>query len=68
VERAVEEGRLNVVEIKDLDLRRTFKIVSLRDRTLSPMAADFVKFLQESTVVLFNRRARPRALPAADTG
>jgi DNA-binding transcriptional LysR family regulator len=69
VERAVEEGRLNVVEIKDLDLRRTFKIVSLRDRTLSPMAADFVKFLQESAVHSFNRRVtRPRALPTAETG
>jgi len=66
VERAVHEGRLNVVEIKDLDLRRTFKIVSLKERTLSPMASDFVKFLQESAVHQFNRRARPRALPAPE--
>ena len=57
------------VEIKELDLRRTFKIVSLKDRTLSPMAADFVKFLQESPTLPFNRRARPRALTAvAETG
>ena len=63
VERAVEEGRVHVVEIKDLDLRRAFKIVSLKDRTLSPMAADFVKFLQGSAVLSFNRRSRPRPLP-----
>ena len=66
VERAVQEGRLNVVEIKDLDLRRTFKIVSLRDRTLSPMATDFVRFLQNSAVPAYRRLGRiaPPALPA----
>lgn len=73
VDRAVEEGRLKVVDIKELDLRRTFKIVSLKDRTLSPMAADFVKFLQESPTLPFNRRPRPRGLTAlaetvAETG
>jgi DNA-binding transcriptional LysR family regulator len=66
VERAVQEGRLNVVEIKDLDLRRTFKIVSLRDRTLSPMATDFVRFLQNSAVPAYRRLGRiAPALPAA---
>jgi DNA-binding transcriptional LysR family regulator len=66
VERAVNEGRLNVVEIKDLDLRRTFKIVSLRDRTLSPMATDFVRFLQNSAVPAYRRLGRiaPPALAA----
>jgi DNA-binding transcriptional LysR family regulator len=63
VERAVNEGRLNVVEIRDLDLRRTFKIVSLRDRTLSPMAAEFVRFLQGSAVPEYRRQLR--ALPTS---
>lgn len=64
-ERAVSEGRLNVVEIKDLDLRRTFKIVSLRDRTMSPMAAEFVRFLQGSAVPAYNRRVAHAKLSAA---
>jgi DNA-binding transcriptional LysR family regulator len=68
VERAVSEGRLNVVEIRDLDLRRTFKIVSLRDRTISPMAAEFVSFLQGSAVPAFNRRAARAKATAALTG
>jgi hypothetical protein len=69
VERAVNEGRLNVVEIKDLDLRRTFKIVSLRDRTLSPMAYEFIRFLQGSAVPAYRRlgRVQPPALTTTAT-
>ncbi|MEO6990126.1 MAG: LysR family transcriptional regulator [Candidatus Baltobacteraceae bacterium] len=63
VERAVEEGRLHVVEIRDVDLRRTFKIARLRERTLSPIAAEFVKFLLDSTVPEYRRRGR-RMRPA----
>jgi DNA-binding transcriptional LysR family regulator len=66
VERAVTEGRLHIVEVRDIDLRRTFKIVSLKDRTLSPIATEFVKFLQESAVLEFRRRVRrPRPAGAA---
>ena len=66
VERAVTEGRLHIVEVRDIDLRRTFKIVSLKDRTLSPITTEFVKFLQESAVLEFRRRVRrPRPAGAA---
>jgi DNA-binding transcriptional LysR family regulator len=75
VSRAVEAGLgvailswLVVVEIKDLDLRRTFTMVSLRDRTLSPMAAEFVRFLQGSAIPAFNRRTRGRPAPALAAG
>jgi DNA-binding transcriptional LysR family regulator len=41
VERAVADGRLAAVEIEDLDLSRTFRLVTVRGRTLSPAARAF---------------------------
>jgi DNA-binding transcriptional LysR family regulator len=41
VERAVADGRLSAVEIDDLDLARTFRLVTVRGRTLSPAARQF---------------------------
>jgi len=48
VERAVTERRLEVVEIADLDLRRTFRLVTARGRTLSPAARAFAALVRES--------------------
>ena len=42
VEHAVAAGRLAVTEIAGVDLRRTFRIVTLRGRTLSPAAHAFI--------------------------
>jgi len=41
VERAVADGRLTTVEVEGVDLRRTFRLVNLRERTLSPAAHAF---------------------------
>jgi DNA-binding transcriptional LysR family regulator len=48
VERAVSDGRLHAVEIRDLNLRRDFKLVTVRDRVLSPLAAEFIEMLRGS--------------------
>jgi DNA-binding transcriptional LysR family regulator len=47
VERAVAEMRLAVVEVEDLDLQRTFQLVTVRGRTLSPAARAFAALLSE---------------------
>ena len=44
VARTVAAGLVRAVEIRDADLRRTFRIVSLRSRTLSPIAQKFAEF------------------------
>ncbi len=41
VDRAVREGRLAALDIAGADLRRTFRLVHLRGRTLSPAASAF---------------------------
>jgi DNA-binding transcriptional LysR family regulator len=46
VERAAAAGRISIVRISDVDLRRTFRIVYLRGRTLSPSAQRFIEFLR----------------------
>ena len=51
VERALEQGRLVRVEVVDLDLRRTFRLVTVRGRTLSPAAQAFAALLRGSSPV-----------------
>jgi len=41
VERALAEGRLATAEVTDLDLSRTLRLVTVRNRTLSPGARAF---------------------------
>jgi len=43
IERAVAAGRVRAVRIADVDLRRAFHVLRLRERTLSPLAARFVE-------------------------
>ena len=43
VERAVAAGRVRAVRIGDLDLRRAFYVLRLRERTPSPLAKRFVE-------------------------
>lgn len=45
VERAVERGQLAAVEIDDADLDRSFRLIRLRDRTLSPAARAFIQLV-----------------------
>jgi len=47
VERAVTDGRLHAVEIRDLDLRRDFNLVTVKGRLHSPLAAEFVAMLRD---------------------
>ena len=58
VERDVREGRLHVVDIKGVDLRRQFKVVSLKERPLAPLATEFVKFLKRSPVPSYRPHAK----------
>ncbi len=48
VERTLKQKRLHVVQIRDLDLRRQFKLVTLRNENLSPRALEFIAFLRTS--------------------
>jgi DNA-binding transcriptional LysR family regulator len=50
VERAVREGRLVAMDIAGVDLRRTFRLVRLRGRTLSPAARAFATVVQEGAL------------------
>ncbi len=50
VERDVAAGILRAVTIRDVDLARKFSIVTVRTRTLSPLAIEFVAFLQRGEV------------------
>jgi DNA-binding transcriptional LysR family regulator len=59
VERGVNEGRLHVVDIRNLDLRRQFMLLTLKERALSPLAKRFVEFVKASTVPQY-KRGRPR--------
>ncbi|MCL4508176.1 MAG: LysR family transcriptional regulator [Chloroflexi bacterium] len=47
VEHAVASGRLAAAEIAGVDLRRTFRIVTLRGRTLSPAARDLIEVVRD---------------------
>lgn len=51
VDRAVAEGRLAIVEVADLDLRRTFRLVTVRGRTLSPAATAFADLVLDGAGV-----------------
>lgn len=48
VERAVREGRLVALELAGMDLRRSFRLVHLRGRTLSPAARAFMTLALEA--------------------
>ncbi len=61
VERLLTQKRLHAVEIRDLDLRRQFEIVTLRDAPMSPTAVAFIEFLKSSTIPQFRRKARLKA-------
>jgi DNA-binding transcriptional LysR family regulator len=50
VERDVAAGLVRAVAIRDADLARNFSIVSVRARTLSPLAIKFVAFLRKGVV------------------
>jgi DNA-binding transcriptional LysR family regulator len=50
VERDVAAGAVRAVAIRDADLTRRFSIVSVRARTLSPLAMKFVAFVRGGTV------------------
>jgi DNA-binding transcriptional LysR family regulator len=47
VEHAVREQRLVAADIAGVDLRRTFRLISLRTRTLSPAAHAFMAVVRE---------------------
>jgi DNA-binding transcriptional LysR family regulator len=47
VERDVANGRLHAVEIRDVDLRREFHLVTAKDRVLSPLAAEFIAMVRD---------------------
>lgn len=64
VERAAAAGRIHVVRIADVDLRRTFRIVHLRERTLSPAAQRFIDFLRTDSPQAEVARAFERAIRA----
>lgn len=49
VERQVAEGRLAVADLSCVDLRRTFRIVRLKGRTVSPAARAFERVLLEAS-------------------
>lgn len=57
VERVAAQ-QLHVVEIRDLDLRRQFKLVTLRNANLSPRAHEFIEFLQASKLAPPAMRSR----------
>jgi DNA-binding transcriptional LysR family regulator len=59
VERGVREGRLHVVDIRNVDLRRQFSLVTLKERALSPLAKRFVEFVKASTVPQYRRSRTP---------
>ncbi len=49
VGRAVQEGRLVAIDIAGVDLRRTFRLVHLHGRTLSPAANAFVALCRQAS-------------------
>jgi DNA-binding transcriptional LysR family regulator len=64
VERAAAARRIDIVRIADVDLRRTFRIVHLRGRTLSPAAKCFIDFLRGGSPQAEAARAFERATRA----
>jgi hypothetical protein len=54
----LQEERVHAVEIRDLDLRRQFEIVTLRDATLSAHAVAFIEFLRSSAGAQPRRKSR----------
>jgi DNA-binding transcriptional LysR family regulator len=58
VERLEAQGRLHAVEIRDLDLRRQFEIVTLRGATMSQNASAFIDFLKTSAIPQYRRKTR----------
>jgi DNA-binding transcriptional LysR family regulator len=50
VERDVAAGLVRAVAIRDADLERRFSIVSVRSRTLSPLAERFVAFMKKRSL------------------
>jgi DNA-binding transcriptional LysR family regulator len=50
VQRDVAAGLVRAVAIRDADLERNFSVVSVRARTLSPLARKFVAFLRKGVV------------------
>jgi DNA-binding transcriptional LysR family regulator len=59
VERLLQQKRLHAVEIRDVDLRRQFEIVTLRDSMMSAPAMQFVDFLKTSTIPQPRRKSAP---------
>ncbi|GAC1444991.1 MAG: selenium metabolism-associated LysR family transcriptional regulator [Chloroflexota bacterium] len=49
VERALAGGQLMAVEIEDLDLHRTFRLIHVHGRSLSPAARVFIQVLTSSS-------------------
>jgi DNA-binding transcriptional LysR family regulator len=58
VERLLQHKRVHAVEIRDLDLRRQFEVVTLRDADMSTNALAFIDFLKTSAAPQ-NRRKPP---------
>ena len=50
VERLLAQKRVRAVEIRDVDLRRQFEIVTLHGANLSPDALAFVEFLKTASI------------------
>jgi len=61
VERLLQQKRVHAVEIRDLDLRRQFEIVTLRGANMSPHAVAFIDFVKTSTIPQYRRKARLKA-------
>ncbi len=57
IERLPMQQRVHVVEIRDIDLRRTFEIVTLRGAILSGNARAFIEFLKASVPPAERRKA-----------
>jgi hypothetical protein len=47
------------VDIRNVDLRRQFSLVTLKERALSPLAKRFVEFVKASTVPQYRRSRTP---------
>jgi len=61
VERLLQQKRVHAVEIRDLDLRRQFEIVTLRGSNMSAHAQAFIEFLKTSAIPQYRRKGRLKA-------
>jgi DNA-binding transcriptional LysR family regulator len=61
VERLIHDERTHAVEIRDLDLRRQFEIVTLKDAALSAHAVAFIDFLRSAAGQQPRRKSRLQA-------